>query len=38
MPRHVPHGLWCEDGAFAGPGLLQAMTDVGQALTVGERC
>jgi len=29
MPGHVPHGLWCEDGAFAGSGLLQAMTDVG---------
>jgi hypothetical protein len=37
MPGNVPHGPWCEDSAFSGPGLLQMMTDVGQALTVGER-
>jgi hypothetical protein len=22
MPGNVPHGPWCEDGAFSGPGLL----------------
>ena len=38
MSGHVPHGLWGEDGAGPGPGLLQAMTDVGQALAVGKRC
>jgi hypothetical protein len=37
MPGNVPHGPWCEDGVFSGPGLLQTMTDVGQALTIGER-
>jgi hypothetical protein len=37
MPGHVPHGPWCEDSAFSGPGLLQTMTDVGQALTIGKR-
>jgi hypothetical protein len=38
MPGNLPHGLWCEYSAVAGPGLLQAMTDVGQALAVGKRC
>jgi hypothetical protein len=37
MPSNVPHSPWCEDRAFSSPGLLQTMTDVGQALTVGER-
>jgi hypothetical protein len=37
LSSHVPHSPWCEDRAFAGPGLLQTMTDVGQALTIRER-
>jgi hypothetical protein len=37
MPGNVLYGPWCEDGALSSPDLLQTMTDVGQALTVGER-
>jgi hypothetical protein len=36
MPGDVPHGPWCEDGVVVGPGLLQTLTDVVQALVVGE--
>jgi len=37
MPGHMPHGPWGEDGAVTGSSLLQALTDVGQALAIGER-